>query len=958
MTDFQSAEKVVAALGATPAYSVGNYKQLAKLTQLLERLTKAGPRLAKVVVVALCAAALARLALAIYGYQRAKDAVLTKLRAARSAWLERFGSDIPGNDSFRAKWQNSVHILDVPRRSGHPHPEAAADRTGASRAVDLLGLESGLQVYTVSWSNRDDDESSGSHLWECPRDTLYRPRSDPVPADAIIKMIDVDYYVDMHEWLAYGRPIIAYTFVPMEASYSGKEYSYHIDTENCVNMDVNGSSVWRHQVWDYDRDYVVTRTGWLTWIVSSVDVRKGSGHHRVVCLVPRKKIRFWGWLWWSSYLGRRTYSNGSFIASKYKKEDARWVSVLRPDLATSVEVREDVFDAVKIRMAESKKPTIGDVERYLRKEKYENHAVAAALLFKTIVDGCDARSGAQTASAPDAMKPRNYQTLEPFVTEDGREIGRAVAPPIVVNTDFVPNRSYNNDTASIQGRVTKQVNLVTPPSRYNQWAADFLKELVPEPHLGVPYSIADVIEIQDRPTQRARSEQERAWIGSEPYLTVKAFMKAESYGKVADPRNISTVPTEHTLLLSSYTYSFKADVLLDHEWYGPGKAPREVASRVVDLCSMYERITEGDFTRFDGRVSQWLRTYIERAAYLRWVNPDDRAHLAKLLDNELNASATTKEGVGYSPLYSRLSGSPLTTDANTIINVFVAYAAAREAKLSHEHAWRCLGVYAGDDSLSPIDGCHLEKASKCLGLIFKPEMRRAGTPLTFLGRLFVDPFAGRLGSVQDPDRTWRKLHLSFAPTGVSDQQALGNRAAGFLALDPCAPITSTWCRLVERCNYDMYGNQVIGEITADTPYYAQIYGASETWPQAEYECALEAIEWRTGIPVSELRAYDQALESADDLRAVEGLIHNPENAAPVVAAVVDGDILEPEDSVSNVAATEPIRPRKQKRPATPNERPRTNRAARGAPPQKAAGVRGTPPRRVAPARPAHPARNP
>lgn len=107
---------------------------------------------------------------------------------------------------------------------------------------------------------------------------------------------------------------------------------------------------------------------------------------------------------------------------------------------------------------------------------------------------------------------------------------------------------YNNDVATVQGRVMSQRYNIVPPGRYNEYLFEFL-ESIPLGE-GVPWSIADVMEKQDGTLKKVRSEKVRQWIGYLPSMTVKAFQKKESYKKVTDPRNISTVHTSHTVYSS------------------------------------------------------------------------------------------------------------------------------------------------------------------------------------------------------------------------------------------------------------------------------------------------------------------------------------------------------------------------------------------------------------------------
>jgi len=393
------------------------------------------------------------------------------------------------------------------------------------------------------------------------------------------------------------------------------------------------------------------------------------------------------------------------------------------------------------------------------------------------------------------------------------------------------------------------------------------------------------------------------WIGAVNPVKVRAFMKGESYARPCDPRNISTVGAEHTSRLSAYTYPYKYDVLYPKLWYAPGKPPWMVADRIVDLFQAFAVLSETDYSRFDGTINLWLREHVERASYLLWCSPKFRADLGELLSAEINPRACTSNGLPYDPQASRLSGSPLTTDGNTEINGFVSYSAAREAGMSPEKAMSLLGSHGGDDGVSPIKPAWLVKAASDLGLKLKCVRRDNG--ITFLGRLFYNSSNGQRGSIQDPLRTWRKLHISFAPAYITDRQALANRAAGYRSLDPEAPVIKEWTAKVQ----ELTGLE--GSIDSDSPYFAQIaekYPEFGGWPQLPYSDALEAIAWRLDVGVDEVADFATRVAMAVDLDGLYHLWDNPP-ADPTITVVLDGEVREGPPSRSASILTLPTAPR-------------------------------------------------
>lgn len=202
-----------------------------------------------------------------------------------------------------------------------------------------------------------------------------------------------------------------------------------------------------------------------------------------------------------------------------------------------------------------------------------------------------------------------------------------------------------------------------------------------------------------------------------------------------------------------------------------------------------------DFSKFDGTISHWLRTEVEQRCYLEAFNGD--AKLRNLLIAETKAKARTRFGVTYEPKSSRLSGSPLTTDGNTLINAFVAYAAWRLAypKSTHEHSFNKIGPKAGDDSIESVNIRQtLLTVCEALGLKVKIDVIRPHQPVPYLGRYWVDPWTTEY-SMQDLARTLPKLSVS-ANRQHDKFVSLQNKICGYYITDSKTPLLGDICRCV------------------------------------------------------------------------------------------------------------------------------------------------------------------
>jgi len=137
--------------------------------------------------------------------------------------------------------------------------------------------------------------------------------------------------------------------------------------------------------------------------------------------------------------------------------------------------------------------------------------------------------------------------------------------------------------------------------------------------------------------------------------------------------------------MSRYVYAFKTDVLLQLDWYGPGKTPVEAIQRFRAFGENGYVVT--DYSRFDGTISQWLQNHVVKAAYCRWICPEERANFVDYFQKVFIRRARSDQGFEYDPGHGTRSGSPITTDGNTMINAFVHYAALRGAGYDKQLAW-------------------------------------------------------------------------------------------------------------------------------------------------------------------------------------------------------------------------------------------------------------------------------
>jgi hypothetical protein len=556
------------------------------------------------------------------------------------------------------------------------------------------------------------------------------------------------------------------------------------------------------------------------------------------------------------------------------------ISVGVTGMTVCATVPSAVYEACKIRLKEAKLPSLSAVERIMTASNQDNSLLASPLLYNHFQNCTQFEGGIIVATS----NTPHYQGVKGSAYEDGKEYAAVAAPCLLENPAMCPTESRNNDEWCIKDRVNKIANNVVPKGLYNKYAKEFCHMLVPTVGVGAPLDFEGVWAKQKRPTQRARILQCLHQVFGNKF-EVKAFQKRESYPNLKAPRNISQCPPDHTLTLSSYTYSFKEDVLSKQLWYGPGKDPRELAQRMQQIASMTDNIITTDYTKFDGSISKWLRVNVESQAYMRWCNNSHKKELRQLLQAEYNAKATTKQGVKYKPGHGRLSGSPLTTDGNTMINAFVSYATLRNAGYGPENAYKLLGMYCGDDGVNISNCMQIGETAKQLGLQAKVQPVGKGQPVPYCSRYYIDPWTSE-GSFCDPYRALGKLHIVTQRQNI--EQQLYDKVSGYLVTDSHTPLISDWCLRIKI----LLEKSGITEIKETT--YRSAQGPYPTGSQSDVFNAFLAV---TGLSASDYQTIKDRIELCDKIDNMPaGLIVNDfEISEPVI---VEGQLMGPEKRVN------------------------------------------------------------
>jgi hypothetical protein len=823
-----------------------------------------------------------------------------------------------------------------------------AARLAITNAVAALGRSK----FEFNPSTHSQGVAGSAHPHYAPAD-LDLPYSDGTPKENdVVVGIDTDYYVESwDDYLGDGNPAIFHTFAPTEVSGVDGDAAFRVAGDHIV-YDVSGGTSWKHRVWDWcgfgeyisfdatpERKSLAFRLAWYLGFRRRV-------YHKVHHLRP-----------WTDCPHRAiVYSIPQFSA---------WIHTLLPDeIGARKLARVNFLDKAKpgwnhiISTAETGVPMISvgrnGEDASFKVPKADLDILMGLASQSSVTSRClalnikDPRvlaligeyySGSPgSAVLPHRMaKPAKVLVHRPPLgTADSETVNfRAYSDPVVSDCNMVPNvKLWETLESSIEARITSTANDVVPPKWLAKLASEFVGQVVRTPHVGVPLSVEDTAKHLDKPSQVLAVARVWETLDVPHRRLIEGFAKSEPTMKPV--RMISSFPDARFLLgLSRYTLAFRDEVLhndANAAWFCPGLTPSRIADKVVEYAAAVEEVIEGDFSNFDGTVSAWCQRHVMNAVYLRYFDTASHAELRTYTDMLISCPARAKKfGHRYDAGVGVRSGSPTTCDLNTVLNCFIMYAAVRRTntELTSDEAFLQVGLAFGDDSLF----CKQYKTgwnavAKALGMRLKVETHDASRGITFLARVFPSPHTSTT-SMQDPLRTWRKLHLTSRVASVPLASAAVDRVQGYLVTDPLSPVTADFAAMIERSykgEADADGRRNTRACRgAEKPYWLTEGG---TWPQDEkdVESLWHCTAARTGFTVEQLRGYAAALSTATPW---SGLTLNRE-AEPVPYSGTLGADSQPLPEVDPRTTTTSKDDKQTPKPA--GTRPTPSRGSGGRPP--------------------------
>lgn len=650
-------------------------------------------------------------------------------------------------------------------------------------------------TYSVATSAKDVAcglPGTRDYFWH--KDLHLPLQHDPLKNHGV-KLIDVDYYLESHEFadLAWTgreymsdtqepRPIAMYTYLfgPLTSATSSSTVEWTEDNK-LINV-INGGAGFSHQVWDWNMDMVSFYSD--NCVVNCHVIRTPAvGLRSVVILVPIWKACPVG-----AALMEMLHVRGDELArfepvhngvAVHRTGDVVYIARARTPVVYELSNAE--FNDL---MAERHNPSFN--VSTIQNVTGQRYKLAYNLLacLNAIPEGFIPSLKPSVIKRPVDYRANTYYH-HALSDDDGsrkKEQGRVFMRPLMAGT-FVPRDCLASERITIDRRVSSLTNenLVVLP-KYGRYRDEYAELFCQHAPKGI--SPLDEIAVIDK-AHGTKKQQYKAGFNKPLSVNLsKAFKKVEAYPAPKDPRNISAIGTPHVvrylrfiLALSEYCKTF-------HPWYAFGLAPEQIANRVAEIChTATEKVALTDFERFDGLLETFMMSV--EGAIMRRMFPDYVDEIMELRDATSWLVIASTHGTRYNSRNSRKSGSAITSWGNTIANCFHSYCSKRECGMSPKEAFDTLGIYGGDDGITTIsDPKVLERVATDLGLRLKLNIKDGHDSVDFLARIYPRAFQGDNSSFTDPLRALSKFHYTAdSDPNISVNKIVWRKAVSLYAAD-------------------------------------------------------------------------------------------------------------------------------------------------------------------------------
>ena len=761
------------------------------------------------------------------------------------------------------------------------------------------------------------------HIQVAPGDLGRDHQVDSIPPNSVVVAVDVDHFIpDISCLFTTMSPVAIYAFNPVSTAGTDGDCHFTINN-NVVTYVVGGGGRWEHRThdwckpgefiqcplkapgfWPGFRDKVLGLAG-----IEKVGVHKvhfarpweSSKHRALIWTVPCNA--YWRVTWLPTVL--RGVRDIGYV--NYQDRSAPgWNRIEHVDASGNMCVSVG-------REGEQATTTIKLEHMDLLLHQASTQAVSTTLMALGYNDADSAttmRHIAQyymaTRNNLDPHAPsfgslasvRPHQVSEPFVPKVHWPVGlmsspqevrcnaRAYAAPIMADSALAPHLGDAGVMAeTIVRRVTAVVNTQVPSGPtgeyYRKLVKEFVELVVPVKHELEPYTMDEVIEALDKPSQKSLINSVVDSLSGLPSSTISSFLKDEATNKT--PRLISGFKDiRYVAHVSRFAIVATKRLLKRCPWYFSGSTPTEIVEGVAAYFRLHRgEISETDFTNMDGTISAWLQHEVLGAVLKRAFKPEYRAEIDKIVHQLVSSAARSKKfGFRYDAGPGVKSGSPTTTLGNTLFNAVMEYITIRKLfpTLPKEDVFAGLGPKAGDDGLTmQLAGPEMVLTCQAFGLTLKVEKYNPEAGVCFLGRVFTC-LDCCTHSIQDPLRTLEKLHLTFRHRDVPLADAGYDRCESYLITDSKTPIIGEYCRMVHR----IVGKEINHskrlarkDRQRDATYWT--IDTHNSWPQEDdkYDSTVSLISYRIGVDAGVIRYMCERYDAATSLWDIP-FVHRPD----------------------------------------------------------------------------------
>jgi len=808
------------------------------------------------------------------GYYATQPDWIAEVRAiTRWQWLTHplFALNTVATNMFRLRQHPMLRqeftraTLVTGKATSPSHPDASRARDGGASFMRTVIMTLGLEEYVYQASSNRDAGFPQTRLLVTAKDTSMPPviQADPQPHQ-VITMTDVDMYVDMPQFICcHPQAMLLYTIVPRKACDSTDGYSYTFTEDQRFKASITGGARYHHWLWDYGDDtFTATLTLWgipLLRVFGSVERRDVDHLHQVLLIYPRVAMPVpFCWLPITGPVIKRMepVSKG-FIHLTLFQATGVVHSLGATGQYTAAQLDDASHSALCALRDNSAQPVSpATVLRYAKSLSDQCAAIAAAFYRTPHVDK-------PVDVFPITISVRKYQSTKhaPYDPECPPSLDGYMPP--LIDGAFAPDRCRGSDEWCIQERVTGIANTKPVTSKLANLIREFSLRFVPEQLRGTlhPVDIDEVYARQARPTQRRILDAAEELVdptGTNP----QSFQKAEAYGAIKPPRNITVVCGTAKANYSRYTYSLVDAILHDAPWYAFGHTPAQIANHVAEICAEAEAVICTDFSRFDGTIGATHRA-LERTILTMAFARAHHEELLRLHETQYAQKARTKFGVKYDTGLSRLSGSPETSAFNSLANAFTLFCAYVRLGMDYDQAYHAIGIVGGDDGLTadlPADVANA--AAEEAGLVLKATtIERGHDGVNFLARYYTDEvWTGSPNSCCDIARQVSKLHTT--PTlRIPAQEKFLQKMMGYWHSDHATPILGEIIECLEQMGVEYR------RPTADfASYNARVYTEEVQYPNHPHPSFVTLCE--SQLPEFNWEQFSAHLHSARDIKTL------------------------------------------------------------------------------------------